>query len=114
MMICVGCMLLSLAFRVGLVLDGDHPIAIYVLTPCRMDALAAGAFLALVVRGPIEVDTLRTRAILSATGCAAVMAIVSWWKRDLSTMDGSVLILRFSMFSWLFATLLLFALTAAP
>ena len=47
------------------------------------------------------------------TGCACVMAIVSWWKRDLSKMDGSVLILRFSMFSWLFATLLLFALTAA-
>ncbi|MBV8229532.1 MAG: acyltransferase [Planctomycetaceae bacterium] len=114
MMVCVGCMLLSLACRVGLVLDGDHPIAIYVLTPCRMDALAAGAFLALVVRGPIEVGALRARAILSATGCAVVMAIVSWWKCDLSKMDGSVLILRFSMCSWLFATLLLFALTAAP
>src|SRR5205085_59647 len=52
LLVCAGCVALALACRVGLALAGDHTVAADVLTPCRMDALAVGAFLALAARGP--------------------------------------------------------------
>jgi peptidoglycan/LPS O-acetylase OafA/YrhL len=42
----------SLALRAALVTRGADAYATYVLTPCRMDALAMGAFLAAASRGP--------------------------------------------------------------
>lgn len=55
--------------RITLTLAGVHPIALTVLTPCRMDALAVGAFLALAVRGPGGITALlpRTRAVLAVS-----------------------------------------------
>jgi peptidoglycan/LPS O-acetylase OafA/YrhL len=50
--ISVSLFVAALALRVALVIRDVAPAAIYVLTPCRMDALALGAFLALTVRCP--------------------------------------------------------------
>lgn len=50
--ISVSLFVAALALRVALVMRDVAPAAIYVLTPCRMDALALGAFLALTLRGP--------------------------------------------------------------
>ncbi|MBS0191725.1 MAG: acyltransferase [Phycisphaerales bacterium] len=52
MKICVGAAVAAVATRCGMVWSGASAIAVHVLTPCRLDALAVGAFLALAVRGP--------------------------------------------------------------
>lgn len=51
--------------------------AAYVLTPARMDSLAVGAFLALLVRGPDGLGYLRKRAplVLAASLCAFVTVL---------------------------------------
>lgn len=48
--ICIGAIAFSLAFRCWLLYTGVNPVALHVLTPSRLDALAVGAFVALAVR----------------------------------------------------------------
>jgi len=55
MVVCLSCVVVSIAVRLGLNLTG-HASAAYVLTPARMDGLAVGSMLALVGRHP---DRLR-------------------------------------------------------
>ena len=66
MSFCAAVVAVAVLSRTALTLGGGHPIAISVLTPCRMDALALGAFLALAVRGPGGVAALVSRARLGA------------------------------------------------
>lgn len=49
---CIGAVFFAIGFRCWLVWSGAHPIAVHLLTPCRIDALAVGAFIAAVSRGP--------------------------------------------------------------
>ena len=78
MRVAVGLVAASLLFRIGL-----YPYlgsrAVYVLTPCRMDALAAGALLALVLRGSTNARELvrwtRPVMLASVLGLLGIIAI---------------------------------------
>jgi peptidoglycan/LPS O-acetylase OafA/YrhL len=50
--ICLACVASAIGFRAWLLSHGGSAFAAAILTPCRMDALALGALLALLVRGP--------------------------------------------------------------
>jgi peptidoglycan/LPS O-acetylase OafA/YrhL len=63
--VCAVVPLASLALRSYLVLRG-WIVAAYMLTPCRIDAMAIGAFLALAVRGPGGVAAVLPRARVAA------------------------------------------------
>lgn len=83
---CGGLIVSACAVRTWLVLDGAHWIAPYVLPICRMDALAAGALVALAVRhdggGPSAASArLLTRARIVAIGAAAVVLAI-WYVED--------------------------------
>lgn len=61
---------LALALRLGFVLSTDNPVAVYVLSPLRMDSLACGAVLALLVRAPGFQRERAVRPAVLVTGLA--------------------------------------------
>jgi hypothetical protein len=52
MRLAVACFVGALVIRLALVLADVSTLVAYVMLPTRMDSLAAGAFLALCIRGP--------------------------------------------------------------
>jgi peptidoglycan/LPS O-acetylase OafA/YrhL len=75
----------ALVLRFYLAILGFPPTAIYVLTPCRMDGLALGAFLALTVRSPDGLQTLvrlaRRVLPISAILWIALMSMTGRWSQ---------------------------------
>jgi peptidoglycan/LPS O-acetylase OafA/YrhL len=75
----------ALVLRLAMTLGGATPMAIYVLTPCRMDGLALGAFLALTLRGPNGLQTLvrlaRVVLPISAAAWIAIMCVKGRWSQ---------------------------------
>lgn len=111
---CAGCIAIATVCRLALLVSGDHSVAVYVLTPCRMDALAAGACLALVARGPHGTARLGRWAILGVVIAGVILAVLFQRKIDLPRMDSSVLALRFSLSIVICAAVVLSAINAAP
>jgi peptidoglycan/LPS O-acetylase OafA/YrhL len=78
MMVAVAFFLISPILRI-LTMDGSEylPIASYMATPMRMDSLAAGAFIALLVRGPKGMEgLLRPAAMVAGTMFVVFFAMV--------------------------------------
>jgi peptidoglycan/LPS O-acetylase OafA/YrhL len=83
---CGGLIVTSFALRTSLVLAGAHWIVPYVLPVCRMDALAAGALVALAIRrdrgaSPVAPARLLTLARIVAPA-AAVAVLAIWYIED--------------------------------
>ena len=78
MMVATAFFLLAPTLRIMTMDGGEYlPIASYMATPMRMDSLAAGAFIALMVRGPKGMEgLLRLAMILAGTTFAVFFAIV--------------------------------------
>jgi peptidoglycan/LPS O-acetylase OafA/YrhL len=113
--LCAFLLVGALAVRVGMFLAGAHFIPIYVLTPARLDTLAAGALVATWVRGPAGLLGLvpPARRILAASLLLLLGAFV--WQRGLDpSVDPWVYTLGFSVLTALFAALLVLALAARP
>lgn len=110
----LGLVLASLASRFVASFAHVSPVALYVLTPYRLDALCIGGFLSVYTREPAGLDTLvrhgRRIAIFTAVLNAATYAAV---KLDHDMFD-SVRQLRGTLFSVLFALLIVSAIVAAP
>jgi peptidoglycan/LPS O-acetylase OafA/YrhL len=114
MWVCGACVAAAVALRFGLMAAGDHAISAYVLTPCRMDALAVGAFIALAARGPRGMAGLFRTAAVGAILAAGLIGYLFYAKAGLTRMDASVVVVRFILSAWLFGAVLLFAVCASP
>jgi peptidoglycan/LPS O-acetylase OafA/YrhL len=73
---CVGAIVLAVAARLRLEHAGAGWIPIYVLTPCRLDGLAAGALAAVLVRGPGGVVRKLPAFKLAALAFAVLLAML--------------------------------------
>jgi peptidoglycan/LPS O-acetylase OafA/YrhL len=104
--ICVALMLTSLAVRIGMNLAGVNPIAAYVITPARMDPLAAGAFIALAGRGTGGFAALVPAARRIAWGTATVLFVAFVCFGGLDGMDPLVQTVGYSLLALFFAALL--------
>lgn len=94
---------LGLRFLLPLWLD---PLANYVLMPTRMDAFAAGAIVALAMRGPGRLRSLGFWPIVLLIGSAAFMAALMYTNKKLSTVDPVMRTVGFSTIAIGFAALI--------
>jgi len=84
---CAGLIVTAFALRTALAVGGAHEILAYVLPMCRMDALAAGALVALAMRSdrsgpPAAPARLITLARIVAPAAAATVLAI-WYVEDL-------------------------------
>ena len=105
MRVCLGAMLLALGLRCLLVLRGDA-VAAEALTPCRMDALAAGAWVALAAREWGLRRLAKGATIAAATSLTALVAVHGW--------DASVYSIRYTLYASLFAAVIVLAVGVSP
>jgi peptidoglycan/LPS O-acetylase OafA/YrhL len=112
--VCLAVGAFALAIRVLLHLFDGHYAPIYVLSPCRMDALAAGALLALLARAENGLQSLLRPSIMAAAiaGCFLLGVFVK--RRQLLTTDPAVYTLGYSALAIILAAFLLHVLTTQP
>jgi peptidoglycan/LPS O-acetylase OafA/YrhL len=113
MALCAACMGLAVATRLALHLADNEPAA-FVLAPARLDSLAAGAFLALVIRGPGGLSAAVRWAKLAAVAGGAGLLALFTWKRGLPAEDPAVSVAGETLLALFFAAILALALTARP
>ena len=107
MLACGGFIVVAVALRVGLSAVGGHDVAIEVLTPCRMDALALGGLLALAARGPGGPRGLVRWVVGAAVLGSLFLAGVWAW-------SGSTWSLEWSLYPCWFGALIVLAITTDP
>ncbi|HYQ70291.1 MAG TPA: acyltransferase [Gammaproteobacteria bacterium] len=104
------CMIVALALRIWLPFDMDRTAA-YVMLPTRMDSLAAGAIIAMVMRGPGGIRSLGRVPAILAVGCGLVLAIIYLWERRLAPMNTVVATVGYTLIATGFAAVV--AMTVA-
>ena len=108
--ICLGVLVFALGLRIALTLAGISELSISVLTPCRIDTLCLGAFVALRVRRPGGFSEWVGRAGHAALifGVAWFAVVVIGWLIPFASLVLHQL--RNSLDAFFFAALLLVAL----
>src|SRR5579883_2755346 len=119
MTVCAALVAAAFVLRSALVLGGGFEVfdkaAPYNLTPCRIDTLATGAFVALLMRGERAAVERLARIAPYVGGAAVAVVLALYMTRDrLFPADGAVATFGFSAFALLFGALVLRAVTAAP
>jgi peptidoglycan/LPS O-acetylase OafA/YrhL len=106
--------IVALLLRVTQVADGQLQMAAYVLTPMRMDSLAAGSFLALLLRSERPLMAYFKPALATALIAGLGFTAILFWRNNFDYRDA--LIGTFGMsFLWaLFAATIVLALTWRP
>lgn len=115
MALCIAIVALSPLLRVAALANDFSYVAIYVLTPLRLDGLAAGALLAILIRSDRAAAwlTLRLAAGL-ALGGAAIFALAVWLAGTTDPFAPYIQPIGFSGLVLLFSGAVVAALRAAP
>ncbi|TMK89078.1 MAG: acyltransferase [Actinobacteria bacterium] len=114
MRLCVVLMAAAFLFRLALIATHASWLAVYTLTPARMDTLAAGAFLAALARGPARRPVVagRARAVAVLAGLTVLGLAVTG---DGPFVKGKAMqLVGYSALALLFAALLWLAVEASP
>jgi peptidoglycan/LPS O-acetylase OafA/YrhL len=109
--VCTGVILGSFALRGVLFLRGDWDWGIYIFTPCRVDALAIGGLLALVLRSEPRVGMRLLRWARPLALILGVVTLAGLWKNP--SRDGWIsMTAGYTLLAGFFAALLLASLAA--
>ena len=113
--VCVLVAVSGLVFRVALVMhDPQAALAVYLLTPGRLDALMIGAALAVVARAPGGLARLGTWAPHALLGGALGIAGLAIWRSGLELSDPVIAIAIYPLVALVLGAVLVMALTAPP
>lgn len=108
--VCVGVVIGGLLLRIGLTVAGVNELSISVLTPCRVDTLCAGAWLALLMADERRVEGLLRHAKRAAVLFAAAVIVVSVWCAVTGLWVPTLHQLRNSLYAGFFATLVILSI----
>jgi peptidoglycan/LPS O-acetylase OafA/YrhL len=111
MAIAAGMVVFALVLRVFALGQGMSPDSVYVLTPMRVDALAAGAFCALAVRGPDGIAPWVRPAWFAALGCGAAMMLIIIVRRSVDSADFAIMTIGYTLLAGAFAGTLIVGIT---
>lgn len=112
---CVACVVIATACRAALVWAGDYAVAVDALTPCRLDALAIGAFLALAARGMGGIHALvRPTAILASISGLVLIAFEFKLGKWLGMSQASLLAVELGLYPLVFGGVLIQAVRTDP
>jgi peptidoglycan/LPS O-acetylase OafA/YrhL len=112
MAVCLACVATAFVWR-GVLTNGHHSfLCAYTFTPCRMDALAIGAYLALAARGPTGLSGLRRPALLLSRLTGAGLLVLFIGLRGLKIEDPWMQTGGYTLLAIFFAALLVLAVTA--
>jgi peptidoglycan/LPS O-acetylase OafA/YrhL len=113
---CAFCIVAALALRVVLYVHYHHAVDSwipgYVLTPCRMDALALGGLIALLARGPGGVRALLPAARLLFLTCGLYTLYIIL--KNPASEGFSMMTISYTLIALCFGGLLLLAVAAPP
>ncbi len=115
--ICAGMFFGSMLLRIALLATGNEALALG-FTPCRLDGLAVGAMIALIVRGPGGIASLiRPAKIVGPTSLVLILAMVVLmqklgYRRGIGQSPGYIAC-GTALFALLYGSLLVFAAAAA-
>jgi peptidoglycan/LPS O-acetylase OafA/YrhL len=112
--LCCALFVGALAWRSALIVAGVSPITVAVLTPGRVDALATGAFIALLARTEAGLPRLKTWASATLVGSAAVVVAVAAWNDGFNPYTGPMAMIGYTALALLFGAVLVLVLTAEP
>jgi peptidoglycan/LPS O-acetylase OafA/YrhL len=101
----------ALLLRIAVVVATATPEAAYALFPCRLDALAVGAILALGIRGPDGVRAMRRWVIPAALSGATVVCALVLFRPSVRFADPGMMTIGYTAIDWMFAGLVLTAAT---
>jgi peptidoglycan/LPS O-acetylase OafA/YrhL len=101
----------ALLLRIALVSATTVPDAAYALLPCRLDALAVGAIVALGLRGPGGVAALRRWVVPAALAGVVVVGVLTVVRPSVRFVDPGMMTIGFTALDWAFAGLVLIAAT---
>jgi peptidoglycan/LPS O-acetylase OafA/YrhL len=112
MRVCVWIGVVAISVRTALGLAGAHWLVGYTITPCRMDALAAGALVALAVRGPGGAAALLPIAKRVAAICGAMIIGLIIWHRGVAWLGGPGQAIGYSAVAGFYASLIILILNS--
>jgi len=115
LMVVAAAMVVTAPVIRALMVFNDVPdLAVYVLTPARMDGLAMGALIALAIRGPLGITPLVPWAWRFGAAAMAAFLVVVLIRQDFSNSDPVILTIGISLLTIMYASILVLSLTFRP
>ena len=111
LIVCMVCFFGALGLRF-LLPNWLSPLSVYVLMPTRMDALAAGAALALIARGDDGLKALGRWPVVVFALFVVLASFVYVWKKKISYLDPLIQTVGYSVLAAGFAALISVGLTS--
>jgi len=109
--ICIVGFAFSPSLRCMLTFLGWPPVAVYVLTPCHLDALCTGGALALISRGPGSFGRIAIRAPKIAIGAVLSLFALNMWHVLTPKLEWLSVPLRWTFYAVAFGVLIALLLT---
>ena len=112
--VCVALIACAIGWRITSILVGADPLAVYVLSPSHLDALAVGSWLALRARSGTSLRALRPRLLPVVAVAALVLVAVVFAQHSLLVTGTQMQMVGYTALSVVAGVLLTSTVTASP